>query len=37
MEMDEMVTCGNITTRASEKTMYIHCYEGDNFAIHVCN
>jgi hypothetical protein len=37
MEMDEMVSCDDITTRAREMTMYIHCYEGDDFSIHVCN
>jgi hypothetical protein len=37
MEMDEVVSCGGITARAGEMTMYIHHYEDDGFFIHVCN
>jgi hypothetical protein len=37
MEMDEMVSCGDITARAGEMTMYIHHYEVDDFSMHVCN
>jgi hypothetical protein len=37
MEMDEMLSWGDIIARAGEMTMYIHHYEGDDFSIHVHN
>jgi hypothetical protein len=35
--MGEIVTCGAITTKVGEVVMYIYCYEGDKFSIHVCD
>ncbi len=37
VKMGEITTYDNITTKVGEVVIYIHCYEGDKFSIHVCN
>jgi hypothetical protein len=37
MKMGEIATCGTIIIKVGIIMMYIHCYEGDKFSIHVCD